>query len=347
MVSQSIVRYRPRDVTVWQYRNDGLCTNLSVAPALLRKRAAKRRKETGNNKYWSRYDVNLSFLPLLKVNLTRPFHLAITEPICIFWDVYIALVYGILYMCFVAYPIVFSDIRGWDSGFTGLAFVGTGIGSMIVIVCEPLIRRMINAHKHDPETRRPYPEAMVSIVCIASILTPTGQIIFAWTCTPDKAPWVIPILAGIPFGAGNAGVFIYASNYLVQSYGIYAASALAGNAVLRSVMGATLPLAGPSLYKTLGANWAGTLLGLLEVVCVPIPFVFYLYGHKIREKSALIRQMAEDQQKRDARQKRAADKLTKRMEAEAGAGAAMETSVAIEECIDLEKDMEKGISRRG
>lgn len=51
-----------------------------------------------------------------------------------------------------------------------------------------------------------------------------------------------PILAGIPFGAGNAGVFIYASNYLVQSYGVYAASALAGNAVLRSVMGATLPL---------------------------------------------------------------------------------------------------------
>lgn len=51
-----------------------------------------------------------------------------------------------------------------------------------------------------------------------------------------------PILAGIPFGAGNGGVFIYASNYLVQSYGIYAASALAGNAVLRSVLGATLPL---------------------------------------------------------------------------------------------------------
>ena len=318
----------------------------TYAPALLRKRAAKRRKETDNNKYWSRYDDNLSFLPLLKVNLTRPFHLAITEPICIFWDVYIALVYGILYMCFVAYPIVFSDIRGWSPGFTGLSFVGTGVGSMIVIVCEPLIRRMINAHKHDPETGRPYPEAMVSVVCIASVLIPTGQIIFAQTCTPDRAPWVVPILAGIPFGAGNAGVFIYASNYLVQSYGIYAASALAGNAVLRSVMGATLPLAGPSMYKALGANWAGTLLGLLEVICIPIPFVFYLYGHKIREKSALIRQMADDQRKRDARQKRAADKLMKRMEAEAGAGAAMETSAAIEECIELEKDIEKGVSTK-
>lgn len=318
----------------------------TYAPALLRKRAANKRKETGNDKFWSRYDDKLEFLPLLKLNLTRPFLLAVTEPICIFWDVYIALVYGILYLCFVAYPIVFADIRGWTPGFTGLSFAGIGVGGMIVIVSEPLIRRMINAHKHDPETGRPYPEAMVSVVCIASILIPVGEIWFSWTCTPDKAHWIVPIIGSIPFGMGNAGVFIYASNYLVQSYGIYAASALAGNAVLRSIMGATLPLAGPSLYATLGANWAGTLLGLLEALCIPIPFIFYKYGHKIREKSALIRQMAEDQRKREAKQRKAADKLTKRMEAEADAGAAMVTGPAIEETIDLEKNLEKGISRK-
>lgn len=56
---------------------------------------------------------------------------------------------------------------------------------MIVILAEPLIRRMINAHKHDPETGRPYPEAMVSVVCIAAILIPVGEIWFAWTCTPN------------------------------------------------------------------------------------------------------------------------------------------------------------------
>jgi hypothetical protein len=28
-------------------------------------------------------------------------------------DLYIALIYGILYLCFVAYPIIFTDIRGW------------------------------------------------------------------------------------------------------------------------------------------------------------------------------------------------------------------------------------------
>lgn len=127
------------------------------------------------------------------------------------------------------------------------------------------------------------------------------------TCTPN-IHWIVPIVAGIPFGAGNAAVFIYASNYLVHSYDIYAASALAGNAVLRSVMGATLPLAGPSMYRTLGPHWAGTLLGLLEVICIPIPFIFYRYGGKIRQKSKLIREMRENKEKQERRKKRAEEK---------------------------------------
>jgi hypothetical protein len=231
----------------------------------------------------------------------------------IFWDIYIALVYAVLYLCFVAYPIVFAEERGWAPGFVGLAFCGIGLGSMLVIACEPLIRKMINSHQLDPETGRPAPEAMVSIVCIAALCIPAGELIFAWTCTPN-VHWIAPILAGIPFGGGNAAVFIYSSNYLVQSYGIYAASALAGNAVLRSLLGGTLPLAGPALYKSLGPHWAGTMLGLLELALVPIPFVFYRYGHKIRMKSGLIRSMQEDKDRLEAKKQKAYDR-TSRLEA--------------------------------
>ena len=61
---------------------------------------------------------------------------------------------------------------------SGLAFCGIGVGSMIVILGEPLIRRMIAAHKADPEseTGDPPPEAMVSVVCIAAVLIPVGEI---------------------------------------------------------------------------------------------------------------------------------------------------------------------------
>ncbi|OCK83166.1 MFS general substrate transporter [Lepidopterella palustris CBS 459.81] len=278
----------------------------TYAPAILRTKAARKRKETGNDKWHSRYDEKKKFWPMLRENLTRPVSMAVNEPICVFWNIYIAVIYGILYLCFVAYPIVFSGLRGWSPGITGLSYSGLGIGGLITICSEPLIRRMINAHKMDQVTGKVPPESMVSIVCIAAICIPVGELIFAWTCTPN-VHWIVPIIAGIPFGAGNCAVFIYASNYLVHSYGIYAASALAGNAVLRSIVGGCIPLAGPSLYRKLGPHWAGTFLGLLELSLVPIPVVFWRYGHKIRNKSALITRMREDQERLEGKKKRAAD----------------------------------------
>lgn len=53
----------------------------TYAPALLRRRARKQRQESGNEKYWSRYDDTQKFWSLLKVNLSRPFVLTVTEPI--------------------------------------------------------------------------------------------------------------------------------------------------------------------------------------------------------------------------------------------------------------------------
>ncbi|CDM35105.1 Major facilitator superfamily [Penicillium roqueforti FM164] len=276
----------------------------TYAPTILQKKAARMRKESGDSRWWSRYDQKASLAEILKLNLSRPFVMAVTEPICIFWNIYIAIIYGILYLCFVAYPIVFRDIRGWELGISGLAFLGIGIGVVLTIACEPLIRRLINSHAKDPETGKLHPEAMVSFVCICAALIPVGELWFAWTCSPASIPWIVPLLAGIPFGAGNTGVFIYSSNYLTHSYGMYAASALAGNSVIRSILGGVLPLAGSSMYASLGPNWAGTLLGLLEVVIVPIPFVFYKYGHKIRMKSPLILRMQEEKMKLEGKRAR-------------------------------------------
>ena len=59
----------------------------TYAPTILRKRTARRRLETGDNRWWCRYDEKKKFSTLLKMNLARPFVIAVTEPICIFWDV--------------------------------------------------------------------------------------------------------------------------------------------------------------------------------------------------------------------------------------------------------------------
>lgn len=96
-----------------------------------------------------------------------------------------------------AYPIVFAGYRGFSPGITGLAFTGLAVGCFLVIGLEPVIRRMIDSHRKDPDTGKVTPEAMVSVICIAAVMAPVGEIWFAWTCIPP-VHWIWPILAGIP-----------------------------------------------------------------------------------------------------------------------------------------------------
>jgi hypothetical protein len=53
----------------------------TYSPIILQKKAARMRKETGDDRWWSRYDQKVSLWELLKVNLSRPFVMAVVEPI--------------------------------------------------------------------------------------------------------------------------------------------------------------------------------------------------------------------------------------------------------------------------
>lgn len=39
------------------------------------------------------------------------------------------------------------------------------------------------------------------------------------------------------------------------------------------------------MYARLGYQWASSLLGFIALACCAIPFVFWVWGAKIREKS--------------------------------------------------------------
>jgi DHA1 family multidrug resistance protein-like MFS transporter len=40
------------------------------------------------------------------------------------------------------------------------------------------------------------------------------------------------------------------------------------------------------MFNGMGIQWAATLLGCVAAVLVPIPVLFYLYGHKLRARSS-------------------------------------------------------------
>jgi len=308
----------------------------TYAPTILKRKAARMRKELDDERWWCRYDEKTSTVDLLKINLSRPFILAATEPILWFFNIWISVIYGILYLCFVAYPIVFVKHRGWGPGLSGLAFLGIGVGTLLAIFLEPLWRRIINSHPRDPLTGHPVPESTAAVMSLGALLTPIGQLGFSWTCLPVSIHWIAPIAFGIPFGMGNTLCFIYGTNYLAAAYGNHAASALSGNTVMRSVFGAALPLAGPAMYSALTPQWAGTLLGLLEVLLIPIPIIFYYHGDKIRARSRVIKQMREDVAKNEGRRAKQVARVARR-----AAAATAATEVATEKSAQAD-DVEAG-----
>lgn len=240
-------------------------------PVLLRKRAAKMSKMTGKV-YRSRGDVDqgpTSFGKVFKTALSRPWILLFKEPIVFLLSIYMAIIYGTLYMLFAAFPIVYQQKRGWSEGIGGLAFLGVAVG-MIMAVSYSIwdnkrYVKIMEAHKGFAP-----PEARLPPCMIGGIAIPVGLFWFAWTNSPS-IHWIVSIAAGIPFGFGMVLVFLSIMNYLIDSYTIFAASVLAANSVLRSLFGAAFPLFTTQMYNKLGIHWASTVPAFLALACVPMP----------------------------------------------------------------------------
>ena len=67
-----------------------------------------------------------------------------------------------------------------------------------------------------------------------------------------------------------------------------AASAVAANIMLRSVIAAGFPLFTRQMFSNLGIQWAGTLLGCIAAIMIPIPIIFWFYGAALRQKSKVM-----------------------------------------------------------
>ena len=89
----------------------------TYAPTILRKRAALLSKVTGKV-YRAPMDAKkpLQITALFKTSLSRPWALLFTEPIVLLISIYMAIVYGTLYMLFAAFPYVESfSPSAWSS----------------------------------------------------------------------------------------------------------------------------------------------------------------------------------------------------------------------------------------
>lgn len=172
--------------------------------------------------------------------MVRPWILLGTEPIVLLIAVYAAIIYGILFLALAAFPIVFGGVHGWSQGLSGLSFLGVIFGQVTAV----LFYLWLDVRYKQTAARlggvAPAEERLPPALIGAPAL-PIGLFIFAWT-TFASVHWIVPIIGACLFGFGQVLLFISMMNYTVDSYTIFAASALAANAILRSLFGAAFPL---------------------------------------------------------------------------------------------------------
>ncbi|KAJ5756917.1 uncharacterized protein N7511_007099 [Penicillium nucicola] len=208
---------------------------------------------------------------ILVKTLTRPLYMIFYEPIITFTCLYLSFASAIFFMYFEAYPLIFQGIYGMSDGIAGLAFLPTRKSA----------KRPVVQHGRIPAPSSRMPRGPLYVVALFWL---------GWTSSMN-IHWIVPMLAGIPFGMGFFLIFVALINYMIDAYHEYAASAMAAASCCRSVFGAVLPLAAAPMFRPLGIAWGCSLLGFLSLVMTLIPFVFIRYGDLIRSRSKFRQQV--------------------------------------------------------
>lgn len=206
-----------------------------------------------------------------------------TEPIIFSLAVYNAFVYGLLYLLFEAFPIEFQEHRGWTPVEGSLIFlavlVGVVISGGIQASYQPIFwKQLEKAHQ---EGKKNNPEARLPPMMCGAILFAAGLFMFGGGSGEKKSAAISIVGAGM-IGSGFILIFQNAVNYLIDAFTVHAASAQAANTFLRSLAGAGFPLFATPMFHKLGVNWASFLLGFIGVALIPIPFLFYIFGERLR-----------------------------------------------------------------
>lgn len=258
----------------------------TYAPTILKRRARKLRKLTGDERYRTYEELKVRKLSqICHDSFLRPFVL-LSELIVFLITLYMSVIYGLLYMFFLAYPVVYQEGKHWSASMTGVMFIPFGVGVVLATLCAPFINSSYNKMAEPYRQRGEMPPAELRLIpmMVGCWFVPASMFPFAWSSAPHLS-WAGPCFSGLGAGFGFTLLYNPANNYIVDSYQHYAASALASKTFVRSIWGACCPLFTIQMYHRLGYEWASSLMAFISLACCAIPFLFYIYGARIRRRS--------------------------------------------------------------
>lgn len=219
---------------------------------ILYRRSRRLRKHTGRDDLKCEPELigeQMTGKDIAMMTLVKPFSLCFTEPIVFALNLYIALIYGLLYVWFESFAIVFEGIYEFNLSEEGLSFLGILFGALFVIIPFCIYLHYIQEPQFD-ENGNIAPEKRLPPACVGAFAIPICLFWFGWT-SRASIHWIVPIIGSGFFSIGAFLLFNSVLNYLGDAYPNDAASVYAGNDFMRSSFGAGFPLFAAAMYNNL------------------------------------------------------------------------------------------------
>ncbi|KAF9871973.1 hypothetical protein CkaCkLH20_10605 [Colletotrichum karsti] len=253
----------------------------SYPSVILTKKTARLRKSTGNQNLRSALNTGKTVKQVFTFSLLlRPLKMLIS-PIVFLMSAYAATVFSYAYLCFTTFPRVFKDQYGFGSGASGLTSIGIGVGFILGLLFVGAVSDPWSAYLTKKNDGVAKPEYRLPTLVVGAIFVPIGLFWYGWSAE-NKAHWILPILGTAFAGIGIVMAYTTTATYLIDAYTVYAASVTAASALLRCLFGALLPLAGGAMFDALGVGWGNSVLGFISLAFLPLPFILFFYGERIR-----------------------------------------------------------------
>jgi MFS transporter, DHA1 family, multidrug resistance protein len=266
----------------------------TFSPMILQWKAAALRKETGDHRFKSQHELQDPFWAKLKTNVTRPIIFFLREPIVVFVGFYLILIYVLVFTFLDGFTFIFVDTYGFSDGLRGTTFLAIAVGVFLNVLTMPIFRKKYLKHLRDAEEAQDRtgpdeegvlePEVRLWPAIFCAPLFPISLFWMAWTNYASISPGS-DIGAACLFGFSLTGIFVSSYQYVIDSYETNSASVISSITFLRYIVAGGMVIADTPMYQGIGVHWTLTLMGCLGTVLVPMPFVFWKYGRKIRSNS--------------------------------------------------------------
>ncbi|KIK98117.1 hypothetical protein PAXRUDRAFT_824246 [Paxillus rubicundulus Ve08.2h10] len=217
--------------------------------------------------------------------LLRPFALVYHEPIMQLLCLYMAYVYGMLYVFLTTIPSMFEEVYQQPVGVAGLHYIALGVGLVGASQMNARTLDKIYVHFANKNCGVGKPEFRLPSMFPATIILPIGCLITGWT-VQAHTHWIAPDIGIALTGAGIIVSYQCIMTYVLDAFTLHAASASAALSCLRSLAGFVFPLYTPAMYSALGFGKGDTILSLVAIVLgCPAPWIMWRYGERLRNAS--------------------------------------------------------------